>query len=203
MKVLIINGSPNEFGCTYTAISEVAKSLKTEGVDSEIVWLGEEPIRSCTACGACRKLGKCAYEDIVNETALKCAEADGFVFGTPVHYAGASGAVTSFLGRLFFSSSKLLSHKPAAAVASCRRSGITSTLDQLSKFITINNMPLVSSQYWSGVHGNTPDDVRQDLEGLQTMRVIGRNMARLLKSIEAAKIALPEGEKRVFTNFIR
>ena len=206
MKVLMINGSPNEHGCTFTALSEIAETLTKDGIDSEILWLGKEAIISCTACGACRKLGKCANEDIVNETAIKCAEADGFVFGSPVHYAAASGAITAFLGRLFFSNAQKLKLKPAAAIASCRRSGITSTLEQLNKFITINQMPLVSSQYWSGVHGFTPDDVRQDLEGMQIMRAIGRNMAWLLKSIEAGKAAgvtLPEKEKRVTTNYIR
>lgn len=206
MKVLMINGSPHEAGCTFTALSEISGSLAKEGIDSEIIWLGKEAVLSCTACVACRKLGKCVYDDIVNEAAKKCAEADGFVFGSPVHYAGASGAVTSFLGRLFYSSGRLLQYKPAAAVASCRRSGITSTLDQLNKFITINNMPLVSSQYWSGVHGYTPDEVRRDLEGMQTMRTIGRNMAWLLKSIDAGKaagVSLSEGEERVMTSFIR
>ena len=206
MKVLMINGSPNEHGCTFTALSEIAVSLTQEGIDSEIIWLGQRAIMSCTACGICRKLGKCVNDDIVNEMAAKCAEADGFVFGSPVHYAGATGAITSFLGRLFFSNAQLLKLKPAAAIASCRRSGITSTLDQLNKFITINHMPLVSSQYWSGVHGFTPDDVRQDLEGMQIMRTIGRNMAWLLKSIAAGKTAgvpMPEKEPRVATNFIR
>lgn len=201
----MINGSPNEQGCTFTALTEIAGSLKKDVVDSEIIWLGKDAILSCTACNACWKLDKCVHDDIVNETAKKCAEADGFVFGSPVHYAGATGAITSFLGRLFFSNGELLRYKPAAAIASCRRSGITSTLDQLNKFITINNMPLVSSQYWSGVHGFTPDDVRKDLEGMQTMRTIGRNMAWLLKSIEAgnaAGVTLSEAEKRVATNFI-
>lgn len=206
MKVLMINGSPNERGCTYTALSEVAESLDNQGVASEIIWLGKKPVQSCTACGSCWKLDKCVFDDLVNETAEKCAEADGFVFGTPVHYAGASGAITSFLGRLFFSSGEKLAHKPAAAVASCRRSGITSTLDQLHKFITINNMPLVSSSYWSGVHGQAPEQVKQDLEGMQVMRTIGLNMAWLLKSIEAGRAAgiEPTLEKqRIATNFIR
>ena len=207
MKVLMINGSPNEHGCTFTALTEIAETLTNEGVDSEIVWLGQGAIMSCTACHACHKLGnKCVCDDIVNVVAAKCADVDGFVFGSPVHYAGATGAITSFLGRLFFSNAQILKLKPAAAIASCRRSGITSTLEQLNKYITINQMPLVSSQYWSGVHGFTPDDVRQDLEGMQIMRTIGRNMAWLLKSIEAGKAAgvtLPEKEGRVATSFIR
>ena len=206
MKVLVINGSPNEFGCTFTALSEIAETLTKAGVDSEIIWLGQEAIKSCTACGACHKQGKCVFDDIVNEVAAKCEAADGFVFGSPVHYAGATGAITAFLGRLFFSNAQKLKLKPAAAIASCRRSGITSTLEQLNKYITINQMPLVSSQYWSGVHGFKPEDVRQDLEGMQIMRTIGRNMAWLLKSIEAGRaagIALPEKEPRVATNFIK
>ena len=206
MKVLLINGSPKKEGCTYTALSVVAKVLNEEGIETEIFHVGNKPIAGCMGCGFCRKTGKCKFDDTVNECASKAKEADGIIVGSPVHYASASGMITSFMDRLFFSSSAALQYKPAAVVASARRAGTTATLDQLSKHFTISNMPLVSSCYWNMVHGNTPEDVMQDLEGLQIMRTLGRNMAWLLKSIEAGKkagVQMPIKEDKIKTSFIR
>lgn len=207
MRVLMFNGSPDAKGCTYTALCEVAGALEKEGIDTEIVHIGGEAFHTCTGCGNCRKSGRCVFtEDCVNAMLGKAEEADGFVFGTPVHYASASGAITAFLDRFFYAGAAV-AHKPGAVVTSCRRAGSSAALDQLQKYCTISQMPLVSSFYWNMVHGNTPDEVRQDLEGMQVMRALGRNMAWLLKCIEAGKaagIALPEREKpRAWTNFIR
>lgn len=207
MKVLLINGSPNKEGCTYTALAEVASALETCGVSTEILWLGKNSISGCVGCGACRRLGKCVIDDIVNYTLERVEEFDGFVFGSPVHYAAAPGFITPFLDRLFFAGSGRMQYKPGAAVVSCRRAGSTAALDQLNKYFTINNMPLVSSQYWNMVHGHTPDDVRQDLEGMQIMRTLGRNMAWLIKCIAAGRdsgFGIPSAEEtRAVTNFIR
>lgn len=206
MKVLLFNGSPHEKGCTYTALSETARVLEENGVETEIVWLGKAPISSCWSCGACRKgLGKCVQEDIVNEMAQKCDGADGFVFGSPVHYAGASGALTAFMGRLFYSGSKALAYKPVAAMVSCRRGGASAAFDQINKYFTINNMPVVSANYWNQVHGNLPAEVEKDEEGLQNARIVGYNMVWLLKCIELGKNAgiTPQTEKKIKTNFIR
>jgi len=209
MKVLLVNGSPHKEGCTYTALSEVAKTLNAEGIETEIFHIGSEPISGCRGCGVCKKqkLGKCVVDDIVNEFAAKAKEADGFVFGSPVHYASAGGSLVAFMDRLFYSSGKeTMRLKPAAAVASARRAGTTATLDIINKYFTISEMPVVSSRYWNMVHGSTPADVQKDEEGMATMRVLGRNMAYLLKALEAAKkagIELPEQEAPVRTNFIR
>lgn len=207
MKVLLINGSPRVNGCTYTALCEIAKELEKENIDTEIFHVGNKPIRGCMACGGCYNTdNKCVFnDDTVNLALEKAKEADGFIFGSPVHYAGASGHITSFLDRFFYAGD-CFQYKPGAAIISCRRGGATAAFDQLNKYFTIANMPIVSSQYWNMVHGNTPDEVRQDLEGMQTMRTLGKNMAWLLKSIQAGKEAglkLPEKEKRVATNFIR
>ena len=206
MKVVMINSSPHEYGCTYTALNEIAQELSKQGVESEILHIGKEAIHACTACGQCRKLGKCVFDDAVNRYAGKLAEADGLIFGTPVYYAGISGQLKCFMDRTFFSGSRKLAYKPAAAVVSARRGGCTATFDDVTKYFTINNMPVVSSQYWNQVHGFTPDDVRKDEEGLQIMRTLARNMAWLLKCIECGKangINLPEREPGVSTNFIR
>ncbi len=207
MNVLLINGSPNKKGCTFTALCEVAKALKKQDIDAEIFYVGNKPIRGCTACGKCSETGKCIFDDdAVNVAIGKAAEADGFVFGSPVHYAGASGFITSFLDRCFFAGSDVFAYKPGAAVVSCRRGGATAAFDQLNKYFTISNMPVVSSQYWNMVHGNTPEEVLQDLEGLQIMRTLGQNMAWLLKSIAAGRkagIVRPEPEEHIWTNFIR
>ncbi|OPJ63948.1 flavodoxin family protein [Clostridium oryzae] len=207
MKVLLINGSPKAKGCTYTALSEVAKELEKENIETEIFHVGNKPIRGCIGCGGCANTdGKCVFDDDTVNTGLEKAKtADGFIFGSPVHYAAASGLITSFLDRFFYAGDGF-QYKPGAAVVSCRRGGSTSAFEQLNKYFTIANMPVVSSQYWNMVHGNTPNEVRQDLEGMQTMRTLGRNMAWLLKCIEAGKkagISIPEGEARVSTNFIR
>jgi len=208
MKVLLINGSPKAHGCTYTALCEVAKALENEGIETEIFHVGTNPIRGCMACGGCRKNnGKCVFnDDTVNIALEKAKDADGFVFGSPVHYAAASGQITSFLDRFFYAGGHTLQYKPGAAIVSCRRGGSTAAFEQLNKYFTISNMPVVSSQYWNMVHGNTPEEVRQDLEGMQTMRTLGKNMAWLLKCIQAGKnagIKLPEREPRIATNFIR
>lgn len=208
MKVLLINGSPKVKGCTYTALCEVAKELEKENIETEIFHIGNKPIRGCMACGGCSKnrSGKCVFDDdTVNMALGKAKEADGFIFGSPVHYAAASGQITSFLDRFFYAGHSF-QYKPGAAIVSCRRGGSTAAFDQLNKYFTISNMPIVSSQYWNMVHGNTPEEVKQDSEGMQTMRVLGKNMAWLLKSINAGKetgVALPEKEPRAWTNFIR
>ena len=206
MKILVVNGSPHANGCTYTALCEVAAALEAEGMETEMIQIGTKPVSGCLGCGACIKTGKCVIDDVVNEFIEKAKEADGFVFGSPVHYAGASGAITSFMDRAFYGKAAIYADKPAAAIVSCRRGGATDAFEQLNKYFTISNMPIVSSQYWNMVHGNTPEQVRQDLEGLQTMRTLGKNMAWLLKCIEAGKaagIAKPEREAKVATNFIR
>lgn len=206
MKVLLVNGSPHAKGCTYTALCEVANTLEQQGIETEIFQVGTKPISGCLGCGACIKTGKCIIDDVVNVFVEKAKTVDGFVFGSPVHYAGASGAITSFLDRAFYGKGAVYADKPAAAIMSCRRGGATATLDQLNKYFTISNMPIVSSQYWNMVHGNTPDEVRQDAEGMQTMRTLGTNMAWLLKCIEAGKnagIVSPQREQKVATNFIR
>lgn len=208
MKVLLVNGSSHEKGCIYTALTEVAGALEKQGIETEIFQLGNKAIFGCIGCGVCQKTARCFRKDIVNEFLDKAAETDGFVFGSPVHFASASGMLTSFMDRVFFANmgSGMFEYKPAAAVVSCRRGGATASFDQINKYFTMSNMPIVSSQYWNEVHGNTPDEVRQDLEGMQTMRTLGNNMAWLLKSIEAGKtagVALPEKEEHVFTNFIR
>jgi multimeric flavodoxin WrbA len=209
MKVLLINGSPKAKGCTYTALCEVAKELEKEKIQTEIFHVGNKPIRGCIDCRKCvtAQNGRCSFDDDpVNEALGKAQFADGFVFGTPVHYAAASGLITSFLDRFFFAGSKDFAYKPGAAVVSCRRGGATTAFDQLNKYFTIAGMPIVSSQYWNMVHGNTPEEVRQDLEGMQTMRTLGRNMAWLLKTIQAGKeagIPLPVQEPKIRTNFIR
>ena len=207
MKVLLVNGGPHKEGCTYTALREVEKELNNEGIETEIFWVGVKPISGCIACGKCSEIGKCVFNDVVNEFAEKCKDADGFIFGTPVHYASASGAITSFMDRLFYSaSSDIFRLKPATTIVSARRAGTTATMDQLNKYFSINQMPIISSRYWNMVHGNTPDEVKQDVEGMQIMRILGRNMAYHLKCQEAGRkagINMPEKEKTKLTNFIR
>ena len=208
MKVLLINGSPKVNGCTYTALSEISKELNKENIETEIFHIGNNSIRGCIGCGNCKTTHKCVFnDDIVNIAIEKVKEADGLILGSPVHYASASGAITSFLDRLFYAyGGKFLSNKPGAAIVSCRRGGSTAAFEQLNKYFTISNMPIVSSQYWNMVHGNTPEEVKKDLEGMQTMRVLGKNMAWLLKCIQAGKeagINIPEKEEKVMTNFIR
>ncbi len=211
MKVLLVNGSPHKSGCTNRALEEVAATLQKEGIETEMFWIGNKPIGGCIACKRCVQTGKCVFDDIVNTCREKAYEADGFVFGTPVHYGAASGNMTAFMDRLFYSElggnqNKAFYLKPAAAVISARRAGTTATFDQMNKYFTIQEMPIVSSRYWNMVHGAVPEQVEEDLEGLYTMRVLGRNMAYLLKCQEAAKkagVALPEREPAIFTNFVR
>jgi multimeric flavodoxin WrbA len=207
MKTLLINGSPNAKGCTYTALQEVSQTLEKEGVTTELFQLGKKPVSGCIACMKCRETKRCAISDKVNEFLEKAKEADGFVFGSPVHFAAAGGAITSFMDRAFFAPDRAVFYlKPAAAVVSARRGGNTATFDQLNKYFTICQMPVISSTYWNMVHGWTPEDVKQDLEGLQTMRVLARNMAWFLKCKAVATqagIPLPEQEMPIATNFIR
>ncbi len=205
MKVLLINGSQHEKGCTYTALSEVTKALNANGVETEIYQLGQKQVSGCKGCWACKKLKKCVIDDGVNEFVEKAAEFDGYVFGSPVYYASASGALVSFMDRVFYSGGKNLAYKPAAAVVSCRRAGASTTFDVINKYFTINNMQIVGSNYWNEVHGNTAEEVLQDEEGLQTMRMLGNNMTWLLKCIELGKEAglAPERERKIMTNFIR
>jgi len=210
MKVVLVNGSPHEKGCTYTALMEVAETLQKEGIDTDLFWIGNKPLSGCIACKFCIEQKKCVFDDRVNEFLAIAAEYDGFIFGTPVHWAAASGAMTSFLDRAFYADlcggRKSFYLKPAAAVISARRAGTTATYDQMNKYFGLLQMPIISSQYWNMVHGATPEDVKQDLEGLQTMRTLARNMAFFLKCKEAGLkngVSLPEQEVSVFTNFIR
>jgi len=206
MKVLLVNGSPHPKGCTFTALSEVASALEKNGVETEIFQLGLKPISGCRGCGTCARTSKCIIDDIVNTFIEKVTDYDGFVFGSPVHYAAGSGAITSFMDRAFFAAGSKMAFKPGAVVVSCRRAGSTAALDQLMKYFTLSQMPVVSSQYWNMVHGAEAGEVLQDIEGMQTMRVLGNNMAWLLRCIEAGKtagITLPEKEERAWTNFIR
>ncbi len=206
MKVLLLNGSPHPHGCTFTALSEVAGALEKNGIETEIFQIGNQPISGCIACGKCRDTGKCVISDRVNDFVEKAKSADGFVFGSPVYYASASGQISSFLDRAFYGKSSIFEGKPGAAVVSCRRAGSTASLDQLNKYFTISGMPVVSSRYWNMVHGNTPEEVVQDKEGMQVMRTLGNNMAWLLKCIELGKaqgVSFPEKEPAQKTNFIR
>jgi multimeric flavodoxin WrbA len=204
MDILLVNGSPHEKGCTYTALSEVAGELEKNGLSTEIYHIGDDPVRGCRGCHACVKIGRCVIDDDrCNEVARLMRAARGVVIGSPVYYAGINGALGALLDRAFFSSRGDLAYKPAAAVVSCRRGGAGCAFDRLNKYFTISNMPVVSSQYWNGVHGNTPDEVRRDEEGLQVMRVLGRNMAWMLKSFEAGDIPAPARETPLRTNFIR
>ena len=208
MKILLVNGSPHENGCTRAALDEVAKELAVQGIDSEIFWIGTEPIAGCIGCGACRKDGayKCFRNDRVNDFIAIADTADGFVFGTPVHWASASGAITSFMDRVFFAAGGKMRGKPAACVASARRAGTTATLDQINKYFYICGLPIVPSQYWAMVHGAKAEEVAQDLEGLQTMRSLAKNMAWMVKCFAAGKAAgvkPPTLEPIIRTNFIR
>lgn len=205
-KILLINGSPNEKGCTYTALSELAAQLEKHGVECELLYLGTQPISGCTACRACGKLGRCVIDDEVNKIGARLSEFDGIVMGSPVYYGAPSGQICSFLDRLFFAYGNEMAGKLAASVVSCRRGGATASFDRLNKYPAMNNMVIVGSQYWNQIHGSNAAQAREDAEGLQTMRTLGENMAWLLKCIEAGKAAnvpMPAYEKRIATNFIR
>ncbi len=206
MNVLLLNGSPHERGCTYTALSEVARTLEADGVSAEILWLGRDAGAGCSGCGACAKLGKCVVDDVVNRAAERARRCDGLIVGSPVHYAAASGQVTGVMDRLFRSAGDALRLKPAAAVVSARRAGAAAALDQLNKYFLFNQMPVVSSRYWNIVYGAKAEDVLQDGEGLATMRTLAHNMAWLLKSLQAGReagVEPPVQEPPVKTNFIR
>lgn len=207
MNVLLINGSPHAKGCTHTALDVIADALKQEGVKAEIVHVGNQPVRGCIGCYRCKETGKCVFDDIVNEVATKFEAADGLVIGSPVYYASAAGGLISFLDRLFFSTSGRFSKrmKVGAAISSARRAGTVATFDQLNKYFSIAQMPIATSQYWNEVHGTTVEEVLQDAEGLQTMRVLARNMTFLIKGIALAKAqyGLPAEEPPAKTNFIR
>lgn len=205
MKVLLLNGSPHVNGSTYNALCEVEKELKAQNIETEIVQVGSKGIRGCIACGTCKDNGKCVFDDLVNEVAPKFEEADGLVIGSPVYYGNANGNLISFLDRLFYSASFDKSMKVGASVVSCRRGGASATFDELNKYFTISSMPVVSSQYWNSIHGNNVDESKQDLEGMQTMQLLGKNMAFLLKSISLGKeeFGLPKKDPKINTNFIR
>lgn len=207
MKVLLFNGSPRINGCTFTALTEIATVLEAQGVQTEILQTGNKPVQDCIGCGGCAGKGKCVFaDDCVNQWIEKAKSADGFVFGTPVYYAHPSGRILSVMDRMFYAGGASFEHKPAAVIASARRAGTTASLDAVSKHLSIKQMPIVTSSYWNMVHGNTPEQVKQDAEGLQTMRNIGYNMAWILKCIQAgeqAGIAVPQTETSAKTNFIR
>ena len=205
MKALLINGSPHANGCTYTALSIVAEELQKNGIETEIVHIGSKDIRGCIGCGKCRELGHCVFNDMVNEIAPKFEQADGLVVGSPVYYAGPNGTLTNLLDRLFYSAHYDLRMKVGAAVVSARRAGTTAAFDRLNKYFTISEMPVVSSRYWNMVHGFTAEDVMKDEEGCQIMRVLGRNMAFLIRAIaaERERNGLPEKLEASYTNFIR
>ena len=210
MKVLLVNGSPHKEGCTYTALAEVGNALNQSGIDTDVFWIGNKPLSGCIACKSCIQKNRCVFDDTVNDFLELAGDYDGFIFGTPVHWAGASGAITSFLDRVFYADlnggGNRFLLKPAAVVMSARRAGTTATWDQVNKYFGLMQMPIITSRYWNMVHGAKPEDVQQDAEGLQTLRVLGRNMAWFLKCKEAgekAGIQLPEQEPMTFTNFIR
>ena len=202
-KVLLLNGSPHPHGCTATALEEMEKTFRQEGIETELIQVGSKSIRGCIACGQCGKLGRCVFDDLVNETAPKFREADGLVVGSPVYYGSPNGTLLAFLDRLFYSSSYSKHMKVGAAVVSCRRGGNTASFDVLNKYFTISGMPVASSTYWNQVHGFSAEDVKKDLEGLQTMRNLARNMAFLIRAVGEARerYGLPEVERGAFTSF--
>ena len=205
MKALLINGSPHANGCTFTALNIVAEELQNNGIETEIIHIGNMDIRGCIACGKCAELGHCVFNDMVNEVAQKLEKADGLVVGSPVYYAGPNGTLTNLLDRLYFSTPFDKRMKVGAAVVSARRGGTTAAFDRLNKYFTISEMPVASSRYWNMVHGHTPEDVMKDEEGCQIMRILGRNMAFLIRAIaaERERNGLPEKEVVRYTNFIR
>lgn len=204
MKVLLINGSPRKEGNTFLALSEVADTLNAEGIDTEIIHIGNKAVQGCIACFRCKELGHCAFNDeLYAQARAKLEEADGVIVGSPVYYAGPNGSLCALLDRLFFSSKLHLQYKPAAAVVVCRRGGASATFDRLNKYFTISNMPVVPSQYWNSVHGLMPGEAAGDAEGLQTMRTLARNMAWMLKALNTTDVERPQKETPVSTSFIR
>lgn len=205
MKVLILNGSPRTNGNTSIAVSEMKKVFDKEGIETEVIQVGNKDIRGCMACGACGNLGKCVFDDIVNEVAEKFKEADGLVLASPVYYASANATLVALLDRLFYSTAFDKTMKVGASVVCARRGGCSATFDELNKYFTISNMPVASSQYWNSIHGRGEGDAQMDEEGKQTMRVLARNMSFLMKSIALGKekYGLPEKEERAWTHFVR
>ena len=205
MKVLLLNGSPKANGNTALALKEMAAIFEKEGIEAEIIHVGNREIRGCIACGSCGKKGKCVFDDLVNDVAPKFAEADGLVVGSPVYYAGANATVMAFMQRLFYSTNFDKTMKVGASVAVARRGGCSATYDEMNKFFGISGMPIASSQYWNSVHGGAPGEAEEDKEGMQTMRTLARNMAFLMKAIALGKAqyGLPEKEMHAWTNFIR
>lgn len=205
MKVLLINGSPKAEGNTAASLAEMEKVFHEEGIETVTLQVGNQVIRGCVSCGRCAELGQCVFDDVVNEAAKLLEECDGIVVGSPVYYASANGTLTSFLDRLFYSKSFDTTMKVGASIVIARRGGLSATMDQLNKYFSISGMPIASSQYWNSVHGGAPGEAAEDGEGMQTMRVLARNMSFLMKSIALGKEAygLPEKEEHVFTNFIR
>lgn len=206
MKALLINGSPRSKDCTYTALTELKKTLETEDIEVELLHVGHKDIHGCIACRKCHETGKCVFDDVVNEVAPKLAQADAFVIGAPVYFASPAGGAISFMDRLFFSTLGIdKTMKVGAAVVTCRRGGNTATFDVLNKYFTMTGMPVASSQYWNMVYGGSAEEVAQDAEGLQTMRTLGHNMAFMMKSFQLGKeqIGLPQKETPIFTNFHR
>lgn len=212
MKVILVNGSPHERGCTYTALKEVQKTLEENGIQTEIIWLGTKAMPGCIGCNQCLKdddqkaINRCFIDDKVNEFLDKVKDTDGFVFGTPVHFAAASGQMTSFLDRAFYGRGDMFANKVCATVVSCRRGGATATFDQMNKYALMSNMYLVGSNYWNQVHGTKPDEVNQDLEGIQTMQNLAKNMAYIMKCIRAGEkigVEKPNYDAKLKTNFIR
>ncbi len=207
MKVLLVNGGPHQDGCTNLALKEVAKTLQKNEIETEIIWLGVKPISGCIGCNTCLKNdNKCFMEDEVNKFIEKVKDADGFVFGSPVHFAGASGQITSFLDRVFYGRGNLFAGKAYASVVSCRRGGASAAFDQLNKYALMSNMYVIGSSYWNQIHGNNKEEAMKDLEGLQTMRNLGENIAYFLKCVNFARqngIKRAEYEETIRTNFIR
>ena len=202
-KVILLNGSAKADGCTATALDEMIKVFHEEGVETEIIHIGNKDIRGCVSCGYCENNGKCVFNDLVNEVAVKFEQADGLVVGSPVYYSSPNGTILSFMDRLFYSTSFSKQMKVGAAVVSARRGGNTASFDVLNKYFTISGMPVASSTYWNQVHGFTAEDVKKDLEGLQTMRNLARNMSFMIKAIADAKekYGLPTVESGAFTSF--
>lgn len=205
MKVLLVNGSPRKDGNTFVALNEMVKIFEKEGIEAEIIQVGNQNVRGCIACGRCKDLGKCVFEDVVNETAKKFEEADGIVVGSPVYFASANATLIAYLDRLFFSTKFDKTMKVGAAVVAARRGGITATFDELNKYFSISGMPIASGRYWNGIHGSVAKEGVQDEEGVQMMRILAKNMVFLMKSIELGKkeFGLPEKEQITFTNFVR
>ncbi len=205
-KVLLINGSPHEHGCTDVALQEVIKTLQKRGIETELLWLGNQAIPGCIACGRCFQSGRCVFDDKVNEVNARAGEFDGLIVGAPVYYGGPCAQITAFLDRLFYSSHGCWADKPASCVVTCRRGGATAAYQRLLMYFQMSNMPVVTSQYWNQIHGNTPEEARQDAEGLQTMRTLGENMAWLLQCIACGRqngVQPPAREPFIATNFIR